>query len=63
MDQSVRDYLIRAQNKVIAHYHRVLRVSALTEPERKRIQQSLADAESELEAFGRDANLHFPDAA
>jgi Skp family chaperone for outer membrane proteins len=59
----VRDYLIYAHNKVIAHYQQVLRASSLTESERKRVQQSLARAETELEALRRGGNLHFPEAA
>ena len=49
MDRSVQDYLVRAHNKVIAHYRQVLRVNnALTLSERERIQKRLAEAESEL---------------
>jgi hypothetical protein len=63
MDHRVRDYLIHAHNKVIAHYHKVLRANSLSEPERKRIQQSLARAETELETLRRAGNLHFAEAA
>jgi hypothetical protein len=63
MDHRVRDYLIHAQNKVIAHYHQVLRASSLTEPERKHIQQSLSRAETELEVLRRGGNLHLEEAA
>jgi hypothetical protein len=63
VDHRVRDYLIHAHNKVIAHYHQVLRASSLTEPERKRIQQSLARAEIEVEALRRVGNLHFAEVA
>jgi hypothetical protein len=51
VDRRVRDYLIHAHNKVIAHYHQVLQANSLTEPERMRIQQNLARAEAELEAL------------
>ena len=53
MDRSVRDYLIRAHKKVIAHYHQVLQASSLTRPERERIQQRLAVIEAELETIRR----------
>jgi hypothetical protein len=53
VNQQVRDYLIRAHNKVIAHYHQVLGASSLTDPERKRIQQGLAQTETELAALSR----------
>jgi hypothetical protein len=58
VDRSVRDYLIHAHNKVIAHYHQLLRASSLTEPERQRIQQRLARAETELDAVARGGGLH-----
>jgi hypothetical protein len=61
VNQQVRDYLIRAHNKVIAHYHQVLRASSLTELERKRIQQSLIRVETELAALSR--NGHFAEVA
>jgi len=48
MDPRVRDYLIRAHNKVIAHYHQVLEASSLEPSQRERIQKGLAGIESEL---------------
>ena len=63
MDQRLRNYLINAHNKVIAHYHQVLRASSLTEPERKRIEQNLARTETELEALKSAGGLHFKQAA
>ena len=48
MDQRVRDYLIKAHNKVIAHYHQVLEARSLAQPERERIQERLAGIEVEL---------------
>ena len=61
MSKQIRDYLIRAHKKVIAHYRQVLRASSLTEPERKRIQQGLARIETELAALSR--NGHFAEVA
>ena len=63
MDQRVQNYLIRAHNKVIAHYHQVLEANSLTEPELKRIQQNLARIEAELETIRRGGNLNFAEAA
>ena len=63
MDRRVRDYLIHAHNKVIAHYHELLRASSLTEPERQRIQQRLARAETEREAVVRGRGLHVAEEA
>jgi hypothetical protein len=51
MDRSVQDYLVKAHNKVIAHYRQVLRANALTQPERAQIQKRLAEAEGELAGF------------
>ena len=51
MDQRVRDYLLRAHNKVIAHYHQVLQANSLAQPERDRIQRGLANIESELDTL------------
>ena len=48
MDQRVRDYLIKAHNKVIAHYHQVLEARSFSQPERERIQERLAGIEVEL---------------
>jgi hypothetical protein len=48
VDREVRDYLIRAHSKVIAHYRQVLQSSFLTQPERERTQQRLAVVEAEL---------------
>ena len=48
MDQSVRDYLIKAHNKVIAHYHQVLEARSLAPPERERIQERVVGIEVEL---------------
>jgi hypothetical protein len=58
MDHKVRDYLIKAHGKVIAHYRQILRASSLEQPERERIQQRLSVIETELEAIrGRPSNL------
>jgi hypothetical protein len=54
MDQRVRDYLIRAHNKVIAHYQELLRTSSLAASERQRIQQRLALIEVERDRFRMD---------
>ena len=59
MDRSVQDYLVRAHNKVIAHYREVLRATdALSQPERAHIQERLAEAEAEL--AGITASLSTP---
>jgi hypothetical protein len=63
VDYRVRDYLIHAYNKVIAHYHQILRVSSLSEPERKHVQQGLTRAETELEALRRGGDVHPAEAA
>jgi hypothetical protein len=47
----VRDYLIKAHNKVIAHYNQVLEANSLAQPERERIQRGLANVESELDSL------------
>jgi len=44
----VRDYLIKAHNKVIAHYDQVLEALFLAQPERERIRKRLASIEAEL---------------
>ena len=54
MDPRVRDYLIRAHNKVIAHYHQVLEANSLAQPERERIQRGLASIEAELDTLVTD---------
>ena len=46
---SVRDYLIRAHNKVIAHCRQVLQGSYLSERERMRVHKNLAAVEAEIE--------------
>ena len=48
MDPTVRNYLIRAHKKIIAHYHRVLAANSLSEPECNRIKRGLASIEAEL---------------
>ena len=63
MDHRVREYLIQAHDKVIAHYHQVLRASSLAEPERTRIQQNLVRIQAELEVLRRLGNLYFAEAA
>ena len=64
MDQRVRDYLIRAHNKVIDHYRRVLQATSLSQPERERIQKRLATIETELQTIRRGAsNPHLAQAA
>ena len=56
MDRSVQDYLVRAHNKVIAHYRQVLRATnALTQSERAHIQNRLTHVEAELEVWEGDA--------
>ena len=56
MDRSAQDYLVRAHNKVIAHYRQVLRANALTQPERAHIQNRLAHVEAELEVWEEGAS-------
>ena len=51
MDQRTRAYLIRAHNKVIAHYRQTLAADSLDQPERERIQQRLTAVEAELKAI------------
>lgn len=51
MDTEVRDYLIGAHSKVIAHYRKVLQSTSLAPPERERIQKRLEVAETELAAI------------
>lgn len=64
MDPKVRDYLIRAHNKVIAHCQHVLRASSLGQLERERIQRRLLVVEAELEAIsGRSSSPHVQQAA
>ena len=48
MDPTVRDYLIKAHTKVIAHYHHVLEKGSIAQPERQRIQERLAGVEAEF---------------
>lgn len=48
MDPTVRNYLIKAHKKIIAHYHRVLEANSLSEPECNRIKRGLANIEAEL---------------
>jgi hypothetical protein len=54
VDPRLRDYLIRAHNKVIAHYRQLLQASSLSEPERLRIQGNLASVEAEAASLRRD---------
>jgi hypothetical protein len=64
MDRRVRDYLIRAHNKVIAHYRQVLQGASLSPAERAHVQKRLADAEAELASFSASSHsLHFAEAA
>ena len=64
MDRGVRDYLIRAHNKVIAHYRQVLQAPSLSPAEREHVQKRLADAEAELASFsGASRSLHLAKAA
>ena len=51
MDHRVRNYLIRAHDKVITHYRQVLQANSLTQPERERIRRRLADVEAELQTI------------
>jgi hypothetical protein len=44
----VHDYLIRAHNKVIAHYKQIFEAKSLAQPERDRIHRGLANIEAEL---------------
>jgi hypothetical protein len=53
VDQRTRDYLIRAHNKVIAHYQKVLQASSLTHAERENIRRRMAGVEAELETISR----------
>jgi len=53
MDQRTRDYLIRSQSKVIAHYQQILQTSSLPQVERETIHQRMARVESDLEMFRR----------
>jgi hypothetical protein len=64
MDRGVRDYLIRAHNKVIAHYRQVLQGPSLSPAEREYVQKRLAHAEAELAGFSRSSpSPHFVEAA
>ena len=56
MDQSVRDYLIRAHCKVIAHYRQLLGSSSLSQSERQRIQERVTVIEAELRALSGNAS-------
>jgi len=56
----VRDYLIKAHTKVIAHYRQVLEASSQAQPERERIQRSLAMVEAELAAIREAGVSAFP---
>ena len=61
MDPSVRGYLIRAHNKVIAHCRQVLQAGYVSEPQRMRIKQTLVAVEADLENLEHDANMTFPE--
>jgi len=54
VDPRLRDYLIRAHNKVVAHYHRVLKAGSLAQLERERIHRGLASIEAELDTLITD---------
>ena len=56
MDKRVRDYLIKAHNKLIAHCRQALQESSLDQSDRERIQQRLADSEAELETIRAGAS-------
>jgi len=63
MDRDVRDYLIRAHTRVIAHYRQALQGSSLSSVERQHIQRQLAGAEAELASFsGNPSSQHFAQA-
>ena len=51
MDQSVRVFLIKTQQKIIGHYRQVLQGQGVPEPEREGIRSKLTQAEAELERF------------
>jgi hypothetical protein len=51
VDQRTRAYLIRAHNKVLAHYRQILAAGSLDQLERERIQQRLIAVEAELETI------------
>jgi len=64
MDRRTRDYLLRAHNKVIAHYHQLLLASSLPPSERALIEKGLAAAEAEREAFRKaESRVPFAQAA
>jgi hypothetical protein len=64
MDRRVRDYLIRAHNKVLAHYRQVLQGTSLSQAEREHVQKRLGDAEAELASFsGSSPSPHSAEAA
>jgi hypothetical protein len=63
MSRGVRDYLIRAHNKVIAHYRQVLQGTTLSPAEREHVQKGLAQAEAELARFKGALSSHFAEAA
>jgi hypothetical protein len=51
MDQRTQAYLLRAHNKVIAHYRQLLQAKSLSPSDRERLEKRLAAAEAEHEAF------------
>jgi hypothetical protein len=53
VDQRTRAYLIRAHNKVLAHYRQILAAGSLDQLERERIQQRLIAVEAELKTVER----------
>src|SRR5689334_16354728 len=57
VDQRVREYLIKAHNKVIAHYNQVLEARSLAQPERERIRERLAGIEAELAMIKGNSGL------
>jgi len=53
VDHRVRDYLVRAHNKVITHCDVLLRADSLARHERERLQRCWATTETELEGLRR----------
>jgi hypothetical protein len=52
MNLSVRDFLLRTQGKIVAHYQQVLRLPSIPDLERQTIRARLAQAEAELNSLG-----------
>ena len=53
MNRTVRDFLLRTREKIVAHYRQVLRDPGIPELERQAIRNRLAQAEAELDSFRR----------